>query len=297
MKKIILPFIVILILLSVFSGCSKLSNADKNAHNDIILYNRYDQKLIRYDLDLKKAVPIYDKINMFEYEFPTQCDLYTVGHSINNHFKLLQILEGNQNVLLKLNSNEAIFPLATDNKKFYFIHAYYDENVEITSKRCIAFFDLETKQLHDIKSTCGFISKGTILHDSLYYTQYNEESDNYSIFKIDIISVTNNKPQLIDENLEFGDIYNDGSQIWIKNKDYLVSSTGDYKLKSAFLNYFVNKYIVQIDTNETGDLYLQIIDRSTSEIKYKKDKIYDFKEQDSKIIIYGEGFIEEFYYD
>lgn len=282
-----------MLLLSILTGCTKSINFHSN-NKDIILYNRFSQKLIKYNLDSKKALTLYDQENIFEYEFANNDNLYVVGHSINNDFKLLQITDNDKKVLFELNSSEAMFPLATDNKSYFFIHSYYDDNkCEITSKRCISKLDLDSKNLKNIETTIGLIEKGTILGNDLYYTEYNTESDDYSLYKININSL-NTKPKSLNKHLESGEVYNDESQIWIKTEGYLIPQNNNLKINAAFLNYFIEDYIFQIDTNHNGDMSLQIVERNTCEIKYKKDKIYDFKKYDSKIIIYGDGFIEEF---
>lgn len=295
MKKFLLLFLsVVLLLTYTLTGCTNSEIIDDKS-NEIILYNRYSQKLIKYNLDNKKAITIYDQINTFEYEFPDNDILYVTGNSFNNNFKLLQISGDSLKVLLELEPSEAIFPLLTNNDNYYFIHAYYDSDMgEITSKRCIALLDMQSMQLKDLEYTRGLIDKGTVLNKTLYYTEYNNESDDYCLYKIEFASLNFEKPQRIEEHLTAGDIYNDGSNIWLKDGDYLVSKNKNLKIKAAFFNYFIDKYVVQIDVNEKGILILRIVDRNTCKVNYEKDNIYDFKNTDNKIVIYGNGFIEEF---
>jgi hypothetical protein len=274
------------------SGCDKYGYR-VNGDNQIMLFNRFYQRMVKYDLTEKKTIWSEYRDNLYQYEFTTENNIYTIGHSYENNFKIIDMNDHGTTTLLKLGGEEAIFPLATDNEVYYFVHCYHDKKgVEFKDKRRIAMFDMESKKLKDIETTGGLILYGTILGDKLYYTVYDEDNELYDLFELEYNSLTAS-PKKIKSGINGGKVYNDGEELWIVHNEYLVSQNNGREIKAASLNYFINDAIVQIDMSENCIVILQIIDKVTGDVKYEKDGIYDFKVMGNKMTVYGEGFIDE----
>ncbi len=260
--------------------------------NEILLYDRFDQRIFTYDTTTFSVIEKNKELNYFQYEFNQPfLNIFTTGHSIKNNFKIIEIKDNNINTLYTMKENEAIFPLAyKDDNNIFFIKSYYDsENSEIKDLRVICKFNLETKQLIEIEETKGLMtSDGTIHNNCLYFTTYNIDKDNFTLYKIDLF---NNKLSFILDDLKKSDIYNNGNELWLSDEEFIYS--GDKKFDKKRFNYFYEGKLIQIELNDKNSLSIYITDIQNEELEHYFDEIVDFRINDRIITIYGNQFIKE----
>ena len=284
-------FIFILLTISIlFSSCNNITqDYDQIDDNQIYLYHRYSQKIVKYSPDTKK-ITLYPKVdNLVQYEFSSSSNIYTSGHSTFNNFEIIKNNSNNIETLFKLNKDEGIFPLATNNKDYLFIHTYYSKDGDIL-KHKIAKFDLDKKELYDYPNIDGFHPTGIILDNDLYFTRYEEDKNNYTLLKMNYLDL-NSTPEILKENLETKFISYANDKFWIIKNNKLISENDS--IDAGSLNYFHNNFLIQIGSfNDTSS---KIIITNIN----NKDKIYnklypiDFIIDENQITIYGNDYIDK----
>lgn len=293
MKKILT--IICCALLFCMIGCSenKKGNYDwfprvKNS-NEILLYDKFDQRFIAYN-EIEHGITQKNTTqNYMQFEFnDLESNIYTAGHSVENGYKIVEKSESKIKLLYEMKRDEAIFPLAYKDENFlYFLKTSYNQNgKEIYDDRVICSFDLKNKRLNEINSTKGMLtSNAVIIHKELYFTVYNENNDSYDLYKLNIDN--ENKIQLIDENLNAGELYNNNDRLMISDnaKIYDYNNPEDFYLKKI-LNYFYKNFLFQIDIQKNGDLELTVMNIKTKEVERKYNKMIDVRVQDGCVYIY-----------
>lgn len=298
MKKVWL--ILFCIIFCGLAGCSSNKN-NANVHtdydwlpttknkNEILLYDKYDQRIVAYN---KKSYNITEKNttqNYMQFEFSDlMANIYTTGHSIENNYKIIEKENKTIKTLYEMKENEAIFPLAYQNENnMYFLKtAYNPDGNEIYEERVICQFELESKQLKEIKSTQGLlVSNGVIVDDILYFTVYNETNDNYDLYSLNINNI--DKVDLINKGLVTGEVYNNNGKLWVSDKNNLYDyEDNSIQFPKKILNYFYLDKLFQIDINNEGDLELTITNITTKNTENTFDKIVDVRAENNKIYIY-----------
>ncbi|MGL5714217.1 MAG: hypothetical protein ACRCXT_11890 [Paraclostridium sp.] len=292
----VLVIIVMTLTLSRDIDLKKNMNIDRFSpqvlsKNEIVLFNRYNHNIVTYDTKKKLITQWNDDINLFQYEFNTQTDLYTSGHSTDNGFKILKLENNSYEIMYSLNENEAIFPLASNGEVYFFMHSFYDKyGAELLDKRTISLFDEKEKKLHDYKNTNGLISYGTFYDNKLFYTTYQVNSDTYDLYSLDFSDIED-EPILIEKGLENGKIFVSIDGLWKSNNDYIYNK--DKKLSIAKLNYIDkdSDSLIQIDVNN-GQIYLKVIDIKTEKEYLYFNDVIDFKIYNGEITVYGDKYIE-----
>lgn len=297
MKKVIQIVICI-----VFLGLMGCSNKDiKEVSNDydwlpsvknkdeILLYDKYDQRIVTYNKRNHNIVEKNTTQNYMQFEFnDLQAKIYTSGHSIKNHYKIIEKDNQTIKILVEMNENEAIFPLAYQNEEnMYFLKSTYDTTgKEIYEKRIICQFEPKSKTLKEIQSTKGLrISDGVVSNGLLYFTVYIEANDKYELYVLNINDV--NDVKLIDAELESGEIYSYNHDLWVSDKSTIYNyKDNSIQFTKKTRNYFYLNQLFQIDINNEGDLRLTIIDISEKNNKSTFDNVVDVQVDDNEINVY-----------
>ncbi|TDQ33780.1 hypothetical protein [Aureibacillus halotolerans] len=292
MRKILIICLTTLVLMLV--SCSHTVYTSKmdwlpsvKESDEILLYDRVDQRLITYNTKTYSIVEKNDTLNYFQFDFKTpDASIYTTGHSIENNYKIIQKNGNETTVLLSMEPLEAIFPLALkDENKAFFIKSYYDEEgSELYNQRAIVEMDLEKKQLKKLSNTEGLLTTFGVYHkDQLYFTTYIGEDDSYNLYRIDGSNLQN-VPELVFEKLETPEVYVSGDQLWLSNKNSIYYD--EKTLPKGNFNYFYRGKLIQINANSSEDLVLNIIDVN-SEVKEETiERIVDFKVEGKTMTVY-----------
>lgn len=300
MKKVFL--IVCCILLCGLTGCKdKQENNNGNLaenyewlpsakkDNEILLYDKYDQRIVSYDKSKHLVKEKNTTQNYMQFEFnDLETNIYTTGHSIENNYKIIEKENKTIKTLYEMKENEAIFPLAYQNEdNMYFLKTTYNsDGNEIYKERVICQFELNFKQLKEIKLTRGLlVSNGVIVDDILYFTVYNEVNDNYDLYSLNINNI--DKVDLISKGLVTGEVYNNNGKLWVSNKSKIYDyEDNSIQFPKKILNYFYFDKLLQIDINNEGDLELTITNTTTKNTKSTFDKIVDVRAENRNIYIY-----------
>lgn len=126
MKGNILLLLCVAVLL--FAACGQAGSTDyewlPKAANDkeILLFNRFTQQMLTFDTNSCSVVSVNDTDNFVQYEFTDNpfCPVFTSGHSYENHFKIIESVDGQARTLYEMEDDEAIFPLAYKNENEFF---------------------------------------------------------------------------------------------------------------------------------------------------------------------------------
>ena len=176
--------------------------------------------------------------------------------------------------------------MGNENNMYFLKTAYNPDGNEIYEERVICQFELESKQLKEIKSTQGLlVSNGVIVDDILYFTVYNETNDNYDLYSLNINNI--DKVDLINKGLVTGEVYNNNGKLWVSDKNNLYDyEDNSIQFPKKILNYFYLDKLFQIDINNEGDLELTITNITTKNTENTFDKIVDVRAENNKIYIY-----------
>lgn len=309
MRKI--KFLVLFLFAMLLVGCSKENNAINtenknqqevksqikeykpfeeytltNDNNKEIVYHLYKQKLGIYDKNTFTWTPIRDIENEFFYNFDHDQTYFTVGHSINNKFS---VLEAEGNIVSSIRDekeSECIFPLASSDEHYYYLQ-YADEEKVNSKRKIVEFYNGKFTTLLETEDS---ICYGVVVGYNLYYTIYNEEKDLYDIYCVDLrkevkqgknykSGITDGKLFEYEDKLFYIDnnlICSDQSDMTFEKKDY-----NDINPDCALL--------VQMYSNKDGDLQWDFIDMENKEVLYSYINIINYKVTDTEIEIYCNG--------
>lgn len=262
---------------------------DAKNENEILLYDKYDQRILSYDKNRHEVITKNNTQNYMQFEFnDLKTDIYTTGHSMENHYKIIRKKDDSVSVLYEMGRDDAVFPLAYKNDKcMYFLKTSYDyDGNEIYKERVVCKFDIKNRQLKELDCTKGFLtSYGVIIDDWLYLTVFNEEDSDYTLYKMDI----HHEDELVltGKGLASGEIYSNNGKLWVSdNADIYDYENDSVRFPKKALNYFYLDHLFQISVNSDGDLELTIINTATGETEYKIDGIVDFRVKNNKVFIY-----------
>jgi len=257
--------------------------------DSILLVDRFSQKMVSYNLKNYNVEKRMNIVNHMIYEFSPQAGYMTAGHSIDLGFEIITINSVVQTVY-SMKPNEGIFPVAFYGNDYYFIKTQYDKN-GIEVDRVLVKFDNENKKLIEFTNAHGLISYGTIIGNKLYYTVYNENSNNYSLYSL-LRDDFNSIPELEKENLENGEIYSQGGVLYLTSKNSIISDDKEFKKESQ--NYFIGEnYLVQYQIQKEGELYAVLINTDTGETILTAENIVDFTVSDEEIVFYCDGSVKK----
>lgn len=296
MCKQINKLMILLITIISLTSCTTVGNVSrKTSDNTLILYHHYEQKLFSYDTN-KKAVIEMDKTpNLFQFNFANNSTIFTSGDSINNEYSLIQLSNNKITELLKLGENEALFPLASDEDIYFFIHTYYNKqgNEKLDQRELLKIVEpTKSVNMEVINQATGYhFTHGVCIGDTLFFSSYNPAKDDYSVYSIQY-KQPNAKLELVKESLESPELYNyngllvtsDKHNIYIEEKAFNKSS----------VNYLYNNTVLGISVNSDSDLELSLIDISNNETYYSMKKNVGFVyNANGTMTIYGEGVQDE----
>lgn len=276
-----LKFIMTTLILGIFiSGCGQIAsktdekdniktnisiNTDdeeiplpKN-ENQILLYNDKEQKFFVYDKEKKQADSTAGE-NYFQYRFQTpDVNVFTSGNSINNNFKIIEYKDDKINVLHTMGKNEAIFPLAKKNSnELFFVKYYYDKdgNEDINSREIVLYNKNNDKFTSIFKGDGILISSGSYENKMLYFTAYNNEKDNYDVYKIKI----GQKPEKIQEgalspyiNIYDGKLYVD-TEFTVDGDGNKFQKAVNYFFEDKRISFFGENHLIVISNIEDNSL-------------------------------------------
>lgn len=257
--------------------------------NEILLYDKYDQRIITYDIDQHKVIQKNDTLNYLQFEFnDLTSDIYTTGHSIENDYKIIKLGKDKIDILYEADQMEALFPLAyRDPEYMIFLKCTYQDNgAELYGDRVVCRFNEKTKTLTEIAETKGMrVTNGAIVGDMLYLTEYDAGTDRYALYMLSMSG--NEKPILLLDNLAAGEIYSNNDALWISDASKIYCYEDDAVcFPKKILNYFYSNALVQIDISANGSLELIVTNVETKKLEADTEGVIDVRIFDGKIKAY-----------
>lgn len=256
---------------------------------EILLYDKYDQRIITYDIDQHKVIQKNDTLNYLQFEFnDLTSDIYTTGHSIENDYKIIKLGKDKIDILYEVDQMEALFPLAyRDPEYMIFLKCTYQDNgAELYGDRVVCRFNEKTKTLTEIAETKGMrVTNGAIVGDMLYLTEYDAGTDRYALYMLSMSG--NEKPILLLDNLAAGEIYSNNDALWISDASKIYCYEDDAVcFPKKILNYFYSNALVQIDISANGSLELIVTNVETKKLEADTEGVIDVRIFDGKIKAY-----------
>lgn len=302
-------------LLLTMTGCS---NSEKNTENtevasetdadtseetypwlpviqhkdEILLYDRFYGQVVRYDRSNFETTTNEDHVS-YQYEFNNlTSDIYTSLYLEESNFKIIRLNDDKAEVLYTTKDGETLYPVAyKDEENMYMVKCTYaDDGTRLIDEQIICSFDAKTGKLTPIKGTKGFDTAcATIIDDTLYFTtrlSNDDDTFSYELYKTDVTK--DESPELIDDSLAEGELYNNNGTLWAADKDNIYEyENKENKFKKSTYNYFYNEYLFQIATqDDSDDMTLSIIDTKTKKEIKSFAKIIDFKISDDIVTVY-----------
>lgn len=259
-----------------------------NNHNSRIIFNRYYQKIVSYNVESNSVEKQSNSQNYFQYGFNIESRYFTSGNSITNNFEILYVDSVSIKSIIKLKDEkyQSIFPLTTDGDHILFIQLYYDKKGNETNRKLVSL--KKDSELIEYKKVKGLVTWGAILSNNLYYTVYNDKSNNYSLYRLDL-SNYNNNPTLIENNINQPELYLHNQKIYESDKDRIFN--GDDYFDKAVLNYFYDEYntLIQINPNKEGQIALSVINTSNKNLVKSVNDVIDYSIQSGVLKVYCEG--------
>jgi len=263
---------------------------DPVSSDSILLVDRFSQKLVSYNTKKYTVEKRMNALNHMIYEFSPLARYMTSGHSINFGFEIISI-DSVVHTVYSMKPNEGIFPLAYYSDDYYFIKSQYDK-YGVETDRVLVKFDYIKNKLIEYTHAHGLVSYGTVIDDKLYYTVYNENNDDYTLYSLlrdDFDSI----PKLEKESLENGEIFSQGGVLYVTNRKSIISDNKQFKKETQ--NYFIGEnYLVQYQIQKDDTLDAVVIDTSTGEKIFTAENIVDFNVSNEEIIFYCEGCIKKY---
>lgn len=256
---------------------------------EILLYDKYDQRIITYDIDQHKVIQKNNTLNYLQFEFnDLTSDIYTTGHSIENDYKIIKLGKDKIDILYEADQMEALFPLAyRDPEYMIFLKCTYQDNgAELYGDRVVCRFNEKTKTLSEIAETKGMrVTNGAIVGDMLYFTEYDAGTDRYVLYMLSMSG--NEKPILLLDNLAAGEIYSNNDALWISDASKIYCYGNDAVcFPKKILNYFYSDNLLQIDISANGSLELIVTNVETKKLEADIEGVIDVRIFDGKIKAY-----------
>lgn len=258
-----------------------------SGENATILYNRFTQRLVAYDTSENEIQQESDEANYFQYEFPTPSEYFTAGSSVSNGFSIIRVHGSSIDEILRVRSDEGVFPLATDGSRLFFTLSHYDDNGLETSR---ALVKLDEGKLVPHAAINGLIDGGAILGKELFFTMLDEESNTYRLFKVPVESAST--PTLVREGLASGRLYAHAGEIYTADRTSIFN--GEDRFECADLCYFYDRegLLLRLHVNDVGDISLDVVDAKTKRVVKSVSGVIDFRVASDYVTVYRIGAVD-----
>ncbi|MGL5972625.1 MAG: hypothetical protein ACRCZK_02750 [Oscillospiraceae bacterium] len=267
--------------------------------NDDFIYNNFDIRLYKVDLDNRKFLTYdYDKKtrSVFQSNFGLRSKYYISGSSFDYGFKLLKNNGTNVEVVFEPKKDKGLETILHSGTKIYFNYsttaydkdakAYYDID------RKISVFDTETKEFKVFENTSGLIVRGTLIGDDLYYNEYLEDKSNsdisyYNIYKLNITDI-NNKPLLVEKNVNDPVVFSYKGELWKKNdrNNIVYRDENNFVESINTIDYFDEKtgLIIQYYTSRQAGPAIKIVDIETKKVVFNIEEVFSLYISEDNIL-------------
>ncbi|MFT4034610.1 MAG: hypothetical protein QM679_03430 [Patulibacter sp.] len=280
------------------SNGSALPAADAAGPNIRILFHRFNNKLVAYDVAKKAVVSEGDREGYSQYAFRPANGFFTSGDQVGRDFSLLRVKGDDITTLYRPQPEGAagMFPLAASGSKL-FVSVTQDPPVENGTAELTSLVGARFDGDHHL-TVFPHVKKpmdGAIIGDVLYYTTYRESADSYDLYRTSSTS-PQASPKLVKRGLGSEFLYAHDSHLYHYENHRVVGSGRSFACKSdesCFFHddahLFISMYINDDSTSE-----LSAVDTRTGKQVAKVTDVIDYKVANSQITVYCEGSIKRF---
>lgn len=295
MKKVLKHLAIGVLLIGILCSCkgnsaSKYELPKLSNDNELILYDRMKMKLVAYNAE-SLTETYNDEANYYQYSFSPLSNIYTTGHSIDGHFKIISCDNAKSfRTIYEAKDNEAVFPLASiDEKKGFFVFSNYKEDgSEEYDKRYIAKVDYSSGKKQKLNKTEGLlISEGAydIENHILYFTSYNEDMDDYTLYKLNY-SDENSELDVCEQNLKSSNVYFDNGYLYLTDSNNVFCKENSFSYAKGDNDFINNGYLFTIHLGDGDVPVLDVVDISNKQVIKTISGIIDYKHDSGRIAAY-----------
>ncbi|MDO5301185.1 MAG: hypothetical protein Q4E76_01600 [Tissierellia bacterium] len=244
-------------------------------------YNPYTQKIVEYHPHTKKTQLWDHADNQFQFNVD-HGDIFVNGNSMTNDFGLLKLARKSISNIHNFDQGQGVFPIGMVDHNLYYIHTYYDENgAENTEKRRIGVYNLKTQENIDYSNTGGAIDYGAVGDEYIYYTVYNSENDDYSLYRV-LRDEISGAPEEMRSGLKDGLVLIGNGDLYTSDGINLISDHKTFKKETE--NFFRGNYLFQYILNEESQLALKVTNIESDHSFFEED-IIGVRMEGNKIVI------------
>lgn len=285
-KKGCILVIAILMVVLTFCGKEDTNNLYEDislSNDEIFLYSVVDERIGIYDMKNFTWTTLYDEENTFQYVFDNDSEYVVSGNSINNGFVLLKISEDRKrlNKVFELNNAEnCFFPLASGGGEYYYV-MYVNEQSQSVEREIFSF--TEDYEIENILESEKKITAGVISENTLYYTVYNDLTDRYNLYSLQL-SDNENVPVDLNRELETRDLFFYEGNLCVSDYDKIYCDSTN--ITKRYLNFIEQDYVIQFYANSKNDMVCTVKKISSGEKMGTFLNPINYSVADNEIIVY-----------
>jgi hypothetical protein len=290
--------------MSALSGCASPATSDDaaarrddaerpvvrvlpRADDEIYLVNALAQQLLTYSTASDRMTAMTNEPNHFYYGFRTPSDLYTVGHSIENRYEIREITTSGMRTVMALPAGEGLFPLTSDTGGAIFARYTFDANGSETDREIVELDGGD--DLVAWKNVDGAVSYAAVVGPWLYFTVWQEGSDDYSLRRV-ARDDKSAMPETVRASVAGGQLYAHRGELF--TSDGTRVSDGARAVECDDLCWFRDDpdVLVRMSVTDPAALRLDVYDGRDFSIIETVRSVVGFTIEPDAVHVYGEGF-------
>lgn len=253
--------------------------------HQIILFDRYSQRLLAYDTATKTVVSKSDQDNYFQYEFPNPSELYTAGSSLTNGFTIVKVDGGSVDTVVRADSDQGLFPLAHAGTTSLFTSSRYDSSGAEKSRVIVR---LEGSSLVTYPRTKGLIDSGAIVGSTLYYTTLDDDTEKYTLLSLPVADA-DATPTVKETGLAKGGVYSHAGRLYLADATGVTSGSDHFDCSDLCYFFDDENLFARVYVDKESDLRLDVLDATTHKIVGSESGLVDFRVGPKAITVYKNG--------
>jgi hypothetical protein len=242
---------------------------------EIYVFDAWDQQLAAYDKATGRVTATTNVDDFYYYGFRTASRLFTAGANNSGGFSVLDVDGSKARTVTTMKPDEAVFPLAADGKRtFFVIYEYSSPGVESGRRIARLRADGSWQTYQTFSGPSALVDDGVLLDGRLYYTVYDQKTDKDTLYSVDADDPTSS-PRLEKRNLSSGEVYAQGGELFLSDGTTISSRTRSFTCADLCWFYEHPAVLIRIDT-ENEDLVLTVFDAKSGKTLAKVPRIVGF---------------------
>lgn len=228
------------------------------------IYDHLDQRLVAYDPRTGKVQDSARGEEYFQYGFDSPSTLYTAGDGTTNHFRIVDVRPTAIRTVLKMGTDQVIFPFATDQQHAFFVMFDDDDRDAAGENANRQVVELRNGVLVPLPRVRGDLDDGAIVGSYLYLTTVNEPGDTFTLHRIPLAHLTS-APTAVRRGLTDGTLYSYDHRLWTTDSDSITD--GKHRLPCPSTCFFLDGPRVFASLhNDEGEQVVDLIDPPTGRV-------------------------------